>query len=290
MQTITFECETITPMFMAGADGVTPELRAPSIKGALRFWWRAMNGHLSETILRKREGAIFGDTSHRSCFTIHLINKKGINIRQSTPVPHKSYALSAISANNVFEVKFMLTPIHTNEIEFGLNHLQSLFELVAILGGFGKRVRRGMGGFHVTAITTNGLLVPYDKKEDLTSIFILIKHHSKYYQQSDSAILLNYNGQMQPYPWINKIQIGNPDQDITRKISDTTHRLKNRYGQQYEPNLGHAFNGRFASPIYVSVLSDGETPIITSLNTVPERGKRDLDASIQDEFKNNILR
>jgi len=34
-------------MFLAGADGVTPELRAPSIKGAMRFWWRACNGHLS---------------------------------------------------------------------------------------------------------------------------------------------------------------------------------------------------------------------------------------------------
>ncbi|OPX29474.1 MAG: type III-B CRISPR module RAMP protein Cmr1 [Candidatus Omnitrophica bacterium 4484_171] len=46
MKTITFECETITPMFLAGADGRTPELRPPSIKGAMRFWWRAMNGHL----------------------------------------------------------------------------------------------------------------------------------------------------------------------------------------------------------------------------------------------------
>ncbi len=46
MKTIEFECETITPMFLAGADGKTPELRPPSIKGLMRFWWRAMNGHL----------------------------------------------------------------------------------------------------------------------------------------------------------------------------------------------------------------------------------------------------
>jgi CRISPR-associated protein Cmr1 len=46
MQSITFTCEVITPMFLAGADGTTPELRPASIKGALRFWWRAMNGHL----------------------------------------------------------------------------------------------------------------------------------------------------------------------------------------------------------------------------------------------------
>ena len=63
MEKITFTCETITPMFLAGADGMTPELRAPSIKGALRFWWRAMNGDLSLEELKRREAEIFGGTS-----------------------------------------------------------------------------------------------------------------------------------------------------------------------------------------------------------------------------------
>ncbi len=63
MQTITFECEVITPMFLAGADGITPELRAPSIKGALRFWWRAMNGHKDLKTLQEEETKIFGGTS-----------------------------------------------------------------------------------------------------------------------------------------------------------------------------------------------------------------------------------
>lgn len=68
MKTITFECETITPMFLSGADGKTPELRPPSIKGALRFWWRAINANLVEykngkwdySKLKKKEVEIFG--------------------------------------------------------------------------------------------------------------------------------------------------------------------------------------------------------------------------------------
>jgi CRISPR-associated protein Cmr1 len=47
-------------MFLAGADGQTPELRAPSIKGAMRFWWRAMNGHLEVNDLKQKESKIFG--------------------------------------------------------------------------------------------------------------------------------------------------------------------------------------------------------------------------------------
>ncbi len=41
MKSIKFTLETITPLFLAGADGQTPELRPPSIKGMMRFWWRA---------------------------------------------------------------------------------------------------------------------------------------------------------------------------------------------------------------------------------------------------------
>ncbi|WP_124398070.1 type III-B CRISPR module RAMP protein Cmr1 [Thermaurantimonas aggregans] len=60
MKTITFTCETITPMFLSGADQRVPELRPPSIKGALRFWWRAMNGHLSLEELKQKKARFLG--------------------------------------------------------------------------------------------------------------------------------------------------------------------------------------------------------------------------------------
>ncbi|NER00596.1 MAG: type III-B CRISPR module RAMP protein Cmr1, partial [Cyanothece sp. SIO2G6] len=55
METLTFTCKIITPMFLAGADGKTPELRSASIKGAMRFWWRAVNGHVGLESQIKRE-------------------------------------------------------------------------------------------------------------------------------------------------------------------------------------------------------------------------------------------
>ncbi len=75
MNIIKFECETVTPMFLAGADGKTPELRPPSIKGAMRFWWRAMNGHISIKELKEEEGEIFGGSGEkegRSKFGIRI--------------------------------------------------------------------------------------------------------------------------------------------------------------------------------------------------------------------------
>jgi CRISPR-associated protein Cmr1 len=85
MESITFDCEVITPMFLAGADGTTPELRPASIKGALRFWWRAMNGHLELEGLRKKEGEIFGGTEEgmgRSKLIIRILDDSKIKIRK----------------------------------------------------------------------------------------------------------------------------------------------------------------------------------------------------------------
>jgi CRISPR-associated protein Cmr1 len=39
-----FEVEVVTPMFLGGANNLEAELRVPSIKGMLRFWWRATCG------------------------------------------------------------------------------------------------------------------------------------------------------------------------------------------------------------------------------------------------------
>ena len=64
METITFTCQTITPMLMHGADGSTAELRPASIKGVLRFWWRAIHGNLPNIeALKKAEAEIFGSSA-----------------------------------------------------------------------------------------------------------------------------------------------------------------------------------------------------------------------------------
>ncbi len=43
MTVITATYRVVTPMFIGDADQKATSLRPPSIKGALRFWWRALN-------------------------------------------------------------------------------------------------------------------------------------------------------------------------------------------------------------------------------------------------------
>ncbi|MGQ9600679.1 MAG: RAMP superfamily CRISPR-associated protein, partial [Anaerolineae bacterium] len=45
MQRLTVTLETVTPLFLGGADPRgAPELRAPSFRGATRYWLRAALG------------------------------------------------------------------------------------------------------------------------------------------------------------------------------------------------------------------------------------------------------
>lgn len=69
MQTIEASFEIVTPMFIGGGNPNDVELRPPSIKGALRFWWRALQwgqclqGRTSQAALAelyKQEAEMFG--------------------------------------------------------------------------------------------------------------------------------------------------------------------------------------------------------------------------------------
>lgn len=50
-----FTFQVTTPLFMGGADPTKPELRPPSLKGLLRFWYRAVDPNFA-----LREAALFG--------------------------------------------------------------------------------------------------------------------------------------------------------------------------------------------------------------------------------------
>jgi CRISPR-associated protein Cmr1 len=56
----------VTPLFMSGSDESKSELRVPSIKGVLRFWWRALAlGRLgSVSKVREEESRIFGSAGN----------------------------------------------------------------------------------------------------------------------------------------------------------------------------------------------------------------------------------
>lgn len=172
MEKIIFECETITPMFLSGADGKTPELRAPSIKAAMRFWWRAMNGHLSIKELKRAEARIFGGSGENE-------GRSRFNIRVETTKSEKKDTLrEKIWNNNENLIKSEFEGIgyllystvmqknnlkpYFNDLSFSviltsnsakiLNEVSHIFILFAYLGAIGSRARRGAGNIYINRI------------------------------------------------------------------------------------------------------------------------------------------
>ena len=296
-KSITIECVLITPLFMVGADAHQPELRAPSIKGAMRFWWRAMNGHLDLKRLREKEGEIFGDTSKRSKVIIQVIEEpQAFNANESL-LPHKQGSTAAaFRTGEKCQVKLSMP----RELpDFKLEHLKNLFILTCLLGGFGKRSRRGMGSFEVKTIKDeNDVVIPFNKTDNiLQDIEKALQSFSPFFKIQYQGIFTTFTGRMESYPWIKSIQIGKKFYNekeamaLLIKIGKTTHDVKHQDPLKYEVSLGHASKGRFASPIYTSIIETdkGLLPIITTLNTCPNRAFQDISKMMQEDFKNMIL-
>ena len=199
-------------------------------------------------------------------------------------VLHKPYVFPCILPKSTFEVKFIIP----NENKYwNIEKCSHLFQLVTILGGFGKRVRRGMG-----CVDTIGCSDKNWKKQEnsLEYILSLVNTFSNHYMIKNNSIYINFSGGMQYFPWVRQIEIGEENADILQNISDTSHELHQNNKQEiYEASLGHANRGRFASPIYVSVVKGSTKPVITTLNPIPDRSGRDISSRLQDEFKDRIL-
>ena len=79
MRTEELELEFITPAFLCGANQSKAELRAPSIRGALRWWFRILGGTLDE------EESVFGgvhDGAKKSRVQIRCCIKKACSKQQ----------------------------------------------------------------------------------------------------------------------------------------------------------------------------------------------------------------
>jgi len=75
-----YNIEVVTPMFLGGSDVNKAELRIPSFKGMIRFWWRATSGIADIDEMYKKESELFGNTDIKSSISLFI---KDVNIKIS---------------------------------------------------------------------------------------------------------------------------------------------------------------------------------------------------------------
>jgi CRISPR type III-B/RAMP module RAMP protein Cmr1 len=161
----TLELQVTTPLFNGGADPAAMDsgVRVSSVRGAMRFWFRALVGGVSGpdlNLLAKLENTVFGSTEascpvplripdpptqraagseQMSRWVVYLLGQGLGDLRTYTTI--RPY----VRPDETFMVKLRLD--HAEENVAALT-LASLW-LLSAYGGIGARTRRGFGGVRI---------------------------------------------------------------------------------------------------------------------------------------------
>ena len=184
MNTLEAEFRVITPMFLGGADPTRADtVRPASVKGALRFWWRALNWsrwleasshHEVEALkhLHAQEARLFGisagDADGGQGIFLLQVARQTVSIADQPFKPLESGQLyllgqglatfkngnsclrSAIREGGEFTVKLIFRP-GTSAAD--VTQIGDALLLFGLLGALGSRARHGLGSVAITSWT-----------------------------------------------------------------------------------------------------------------------------------------
>lgn len=215
-----FEVEVVTPMFLGGANVTRAELRVPSLKGMLRFWWRATSGDNDLPAMKRREGELFGDTSDRAPFSVSVdyptgtaavladlpkgnmftVKSKGLTFKLGI-IDYLAYGLrdqkkrtynrQHFPAGTRFGVRFTFyRKADAEEV------LRAFYTLVHF-GGLGAKTRNGFGCVRINnppkpAIAFDGPLSAFSAASAESSLFITPRTDYDRWEDALSAVGMAY--------------------------------------------------------------------------------------------------
>jgi len=173
MATLTFSMETVTPLFMAGADPRgQAELRPTSFRGALRYWLRAAlggaigDGHGALARLHREEAEVFGSTDRASPIVLRIPgepprtelyrpSRSGMDYLYWSMAGEKGKGTpphSLVPVGGRFDLELSLRPVPKVDAaaaELTLRRAVAALWLLLQLGGVGARSHRTAGGLSV---------------------------------------------------------------------------------------------------------------------------------------------
>ena len=182
------EFKIVTPMFIGDANQNADAVRPPSLKGALRFWWRALNwgrmlaaasGDTAKALstLHNREAGLFGlaagdKTGGQGIFLLTLkqaVNAadQGFQNMSGAQLYLLGQGLGSFKDGNqttrsaltsgTFSVSLLFRPDTNTE---DLHSVAEALFAFGLLGGLGSRARHGMGSVSLTGWQGGEFIVP----------------------------------------------------------------------------------------------------------------------------------
>lgn len=231
----------ITPLFSKGSYDDKPEIRAPSIRGQLHWWFRALGGTAAD------ENAIFGSVHskpiHASKIVVRVGNIHGTTGSKAT-LPHKSGGQASEKAAYFPGTAFDL---HLTERLGGLNETQRKafrrsLEAWLLAGTLGLRATRAGGSFTWQPITNDAIPMPTTQEDYVKRLREIFNGAPLQVSLLDHAL---------------------PNAEEARKcVSDTLGGRDDRNGQsdlaRLRDPLGKVFGGRKTSPLRFRIIQLGQ--------------------------------
>jgi CRISPR-associated protein Cmr1 len=164
-----YECEVVTPLFLGGADPEKAELRAPPIKAAMRFWWRALYEGNDVKQMADDEAAVFGSTEKKAVLSVSMdiseIKPESRNLPPGKKImvtskgktfpisiveylayglfdpKQKKYLRQYFDSSKKFKIVMSFPKTAERDVVKAMNAMINF-------GGFGARSRNGFGSLH----------------------------------------------------------------------------------------------------------------------------------------------
>ena len=263
--------QTNTPAFIRreSENNTLAEFRELTLKGVLRYWYRAVEQERHYKQLLESEKRLFGGAGNkneeagRSLITLSVQNINGQN-EESSPLPHRGrgFRTNALQPGSTFHLETAALKQHPYREDY--KRTERYIDLMLLLGTFGMRSRRGAGSLQCSND------VPSDKQALQSQLLAIFKdlHKEEVYlpgQYPSQVIRSNHNHLAPDRPQLRTVWIGGGESEgkfVFRKASNAGH-LHN------EGSLGKIHGGRVASPLIVKSLQIGSEfyPVISEVAT-----------------------
>lgn len=193
-----------TPLFMGDGDQETRSIRPTAIKGALRFWWRALNwsrhihranGHTSQALqtLHQEEADLFGaaagqEQGRQARFSVRVEAPANpperLTINNNDPLGYllgqglyhfrDGVLRKHLRAGTRFTLRLLAHPGKAGPTAEQWESLDETLLAFGLLGTLGARARKGLGSVSLQELTGSRHDVPRDAAEYATALRLLL--------------------------------------------------------------------------------------------------------------------
>ena len=313
---VSIPCTVISPMFSYGNGRLEP--RETEVKGLLRNTYRIANPALDLKTLYQREMMLFGGqvleksgeiTTKASPLRIRMleieqklgVGKQRLRLRidedifyDSKGKEQKNFKKFHYEKGKLFDIELAVNSIFANfasipylKGEDPVTWYTELFYLSLVLGGIGKRSRRGRGCMSADALKQKSI---NELPEWVAGHLNKVCGESAYIIKGNGVKLLNSFDKDHDRPFIREVRFGKLQNtagvnEYLKKVDTASHEIK---GSFHRPNATGFVQGkyRFASSLVVSLteVKEGIVPVYTLLNAASNTVKFYEQYKEQQEF------